>query len=194
MAARNNPASEFWLNECKVVPNQNLIVCGTEEVSINPRSMAVLLALVERQGEYLGAQALFDQVWPANHISDNSVYKAINELRTAFGDIAEDPQFIETKSRRGYRLITAPKQSARNRRMLRNPWIYAALGLGVIAIAGFNGFDTLSIESNEPADVSKSCPVDEDSGINLCTDPSPTSIAVLQLVSPGNDSQENLYA
>ena len=101
----SSTADRFWLNSFEVVPNQHLIVHKGEETSINPRTMGVLMCLVEHQGEYLSTQELFDQIWPANHVSDNSVYKAINELRVVFGDTAEKPRFIESRPRRGYRLI-----------------------------------------------------------------------------------------
>jgi DNA-binding winged helix-turn-helix (wHTH) protein len=99
---------EFWLSDCKVVPDQNVIVRGTEEISINPRSMALLLYLVERQGEMISGDELVGQVWPANHIGGNTVYKAVNELRSAFGDDSKHSSFIETRSRHGYRLKVEP--------------------------------------------------------------------------------------
>jgi len=67
--------------------------------------MQVLQVLIERRGQLVAAQELLDEVWPANHVSGNTVYKAINELREAFGDSARSHQYIETKSRKGYRLI-----------------------------------------------------------------------------------------
>jgi DNA-binding winged helix-turn-helix (wHTH) protein len=110
MAAADRPVkSEFWLLECKVVSDQNIIVRGTEEISINPRSMALLLYLVKRQGELISAEELVEQVWPANHIGSNTVYKAVNELRNAFGDDSKHSRYIETLSRHGYRLKIEPE-------------------------------------------------------------------------------------
>ena len=95
----------FWLNVCHVRPDRDQIVRGTDVIAINPRSMSVLTYLVERHGDVVSSQELFEQIWPANQVSENSVYKAINELRNAFGDSSKHSSYIETKSRKGYRLV-----------------------------------------------------------------------------------------
>jgi len=110
--------AEIFIGNCIVKLDSGLITRDGEDISINPRTMSVLLVLVESQGELVTGQALLERVWPANHISSNTVYKAINELREAFGDDAHDPQYIETKSRKGYRLIAevqpAPSEPSRH--------------------------------------------------------------------------------
>jgi len=95
----------FWLNVCHVRPDRDQIVRGTDQIAINPRTMSVLMYLVERHGDVVSSQELFEQVWPANQVSENAVYKAINELRVAFGDSSKHSKYIETKPRKGYRLV-----------------------------------------------------------------------------------------
>ena len=60
-----------------------------------------------RPGEVVTRQELQARLWPANTYVgfDEGLNTAISKLRTAFGDSAGNPRFIETLPRRGYRFI-----------------------------------------------------------------------------------------
>jgi DNA-binding winged helix-turn-helix (wHTH) protein len=51
--------------------------------------------------------ALLDEVWGHQFVTDSVLRTAISELRTALDDDARKPRYIETVSRRGYRFIAA---------------------------------------------------------------------------------------
>src|SRR5438105_13137786 len=67
----------------------------------------VLTVLLQRPGEVVTREELRSQNWPADTFVDfdNSLNTAINKLREALGDSADNPRFIETLPRRGYRFI-----------------------------------------------------------------------------------------
>src|SRR3984885_6891874 len=67
----------------------------------------VLAMLLERPGEVVTRQELQARLWPADTYVgfDEGLNTAIRKLRTAFGDSADSPRFIETVPRRGYRFI-----------------------------------------------------------------------------------------
>ncbi len=67
--------------------------------------MDVLVCLAGRAGEVVSRRELTDTVWATEFISDNTVSHAVADLRTALGDDARQPTYIETIQRRGYRLI-----------------------------------------------------------------------------------------
>ena len=69
---------------------------------------AVLCALARQPGSLLTKNALLDEVWGHQFVSDSVLKTAISELRTALDDDARKPRFIETVSRRGYRFIAPP--------------------------------------------------------------------------------------
>ena len=73
----------------------------------------VLAMLLERPGEVVTRQELQARLWPADTYVgfDEGLNTAIRKLRTAFGDSAANPRFIETLPRRGYRFI-APLSAA----------------------------------------------------------------------------------
>src|ERR1700726_4271067 len=67
----------------------------------------VLAMLLERPGEVVTRQELKASLWPADTYVgfDEGLNTAIRKLRTALGDSAGNPRFIETLPRRGYRFI-----------------------------------------------------------------------------------------
>src|SRR5689334_1600497 len=77
------------------------------EVRLTPRAAAVLQTLAERAGDVVSKQDLFDRVWNGMAVTDDALTTCIQELRGAFGDDARRPRYIETRHRRGYRLMVA---------------------------------------------------------------------------------------
>jgi DNA-binding winged helix-turn-helix (wHTH) protein/predicted ATPase len=75
------------------------------EVKLTPRSAAVLLMLAERAQELVTKRELFDRVWAGLAVSDDALTSCIQELRGGLGDDARRPRIIETRHRRGYRLM-----------------------------------------------------------------------------------------
>jgi len=67
----------------------------------------VLQALVERPGEVITREELQRRLWSSNVFVDveNGLNTAANRLRIALGDSAENPRYIETLARVGYRFI-----------------------------------------------------------------------------------------
>jgi eukaryotic-like serine/threonine-protein kinase len=67
----------------------------------------VLAALLDRPGQLVTRDELMKQLWPSDTFVDfdQSLNKAVNRLREALDDSAEQPRFIETVPRRGYRFI-----------------------------------------------------------------------------------------
>jgi len=76
-------------------------------VALAPTPFAVLCELARQPGSLLTKQALLDQVWGHQFVSESVLKTVISELRTALDDDARRPRFIETVSRRGYRFIAA---------------------------------------------------------------------------------------
>ena len=80
-----------------------------QAVALAPRPFAVLCALARQPGSLLTKQALLDEVWGHQFVSDGVLKTVINELRTVLSDDARHPRFIETVSRRGYRFIASTR-------------------------------------------------------------------------------------
>jgi len=105
-AAGSNPVrvrfDRFELDE----GNARLLRDGAP-VAVAPTPFGVLCALARQSGSLLTTNALLDEVWGHQFVTDSVLRTAISELRTALSDDARHPRYIETVSRRGYRFIPA---------------------------------------------------------------------------------------
>src|SRR4029077_5739428 len=80
------------------------------KIRLQEQPFQVLSLLVERSGEVVTREELRDKLWPADTFVDfdHGLNAAIKRLRDALGDSAENPRFVETVTRRGYRFIGVP--------------------------------------------------------------------------------------
>ncbi len=131
------------------------------KVKLSGQPFEVLALLLERPGEVVTHQELRGKLWQADTFVDfeHGLHAAVNKLREALGDSADNPRFIETLPRRGYRFVAAvqlvanapkapavapvekqgaPEQMAA-RQVVRWP-LFAALGLAALAttVVGLN--------------------------------------------------------
>lgn len=80
---------------------------------VEPKAMRVLLALARRPGEFRSKDQLIDEVWDGRPVTDDVLTGAIHALRSALGDDARRPRYIETRSNVGYRLLKQPRPLSR---------------------------------------------------------------------------------
>ena len=76
-------------------------------VRLQRRPFHILQALIERPGQVVSREELRSRLWSSDTFVDfeSGLNTAINRLRTALGDSAENPLYIETLARVGYRFI-----------------------------------------------------------------------------------------
>lgn len=71
------------------------------------QSLQVLEALLLRPGELVTREELKQKLWPSDTFGDfeHGLNAAVNRVRDALGDSSDNPRFVETVPRRGYRFI-----------------------------------------------------------------------------------------
>src|SRR5579863_7799083 len=76
-------------------------------IRVQQQPLKLLEILLERPGEVVTREELRSRVWSDESFGDfdQAVNIAIGKLRSALGDSAENPRFIETLPKRGYRFI-----------------------------------------------------------------------------------------
>jgi TolB-like protein/DNA-binding winged helix-turn-helix (wHTH) protein len=84
---------------------------GGIRVKLSGQPFDVLVALLEKPGQVVTREELHDKLWAQDTFVDfeHGLNKAINKVREALGDDADNPRFVETLPRRGYRFV-APVQ------------------------------------------------------------------------------------
>jgi tetratricopeptide (TPR) repeat protein len=80
---------------------------GSTGICLQEQPFQVLTFLLQHPGEVVTREELRQRLWHPNTFVDfdNGLNTAINKIREALGDSAEDPRFVETLPRRGYRFI-----------------------------------------------------------------------------------------
>src|SRR5438046_9084683 len=89
-------------------------------IKLQEQPFHVLAVLLQRPGEVVTREQLRSENWSADTFVDfdHSLNKAINKLREALGDSADNPRFIETLAKRGYRFIRDRQEGPRQIRSL----------------------------------------------------------------------------
>jgi DNA-binding winged helix-turn-helix (wHTH) protein len=95
----------FGLFEADLV-NSELRKQGLK-ISLQEQPFRVLAVLLEKPGQVITREELRERLWGTDTFVDfdQGLNKAINRVRDALGDSAENPRFIETVPKRGYRFI-----------------------------------------------------------------------------------------
>src|ERR1700683_5050692 len=77
------------------------------KIRVQQQPLKLLEILLEHPGEVVTREELRSRVWPDESFGDfdQALNIAIGKLRSALGDSAENPRFIETLPKRGYRFI-----------------------------------------------------------------------------------------
>jgi Tol biopolymer transport system component/DNA-binding winged helix-turn-helix (wHTH) protein len=114
------------------------------KVKLQEQPFQLLALLVQRPGQIVPREELQKALWPADTFVefDQAVNTAIKKLRRALGDSAENPRFVETLPRRGYRFIApiASREGAVPAAVPGRPhlrWIIALIAIAIIAAAGW---------------------------------------------------------
>ncbi|MCI0349475.1 MAG: winged helix-turn-helix domain-containing protein, partial [Acidobacteriales bacterium] len=77
------------------------------KIKLHDQSFHVLLVLLENSGKAVDRKELQQRLWPDNTFVEfeNGLNNVVSRLREALGDPADNPRFIETLPRRGYRFV-----------------------------------------------------------------------------------------
>jgi len=126
-------------------------------IRVQDQPYKVLLALLERPGEVVSREELKTRIWPKESFGDfdHAVNVAVGKLRTALGDSAVVPRYVETLHRRGYRFVfpvepgggqksvgaeESTKVVASESQGRGRAWIWTTAGLLTIVALGVAGF------------------------------------------------------
>src|SRR5579862_6308606 len=111
------------------------------KIRLEGQPVQVLICLLENPGELVTRETLHQRLWPADTFVnfEQGLNAAVKRLRQALSDSADNPRFVETLPRRGYRFI-APIQ------MVAEPGDAPAVPVNEVAI------DELPAAGDSPPD------------------------------------------
>lgn len=83
---------------------------GGERLTLTPRPFAVLRYLVENPQRLVTHDELLEALWPETYVQPQVLRTYVLELRRLLGDDLENPQYIATVPKRGYRFLAAVRR------------------------------------------------------------------------------------
>jgi len=101
----SNPRAAYEFGQFTLVPSQKRLLSGRGALALAPKVFDTLVLLVENQGRLIPKEEFFKALWPNSVVEEQALAHNISQLRKALRDPAEDPRFIETVPKRGYRFI-----------------------------------------------------------------------------------------
>ena len=138
------PQRRLQVGDWTVDRDLNQLSAPGAAVKLEPKAMAVLLCLANQAGRVVSREVLLAQVWPGVVVGDDSLTQVVIKLRKALGDNSDRPTYIQTVTKRGYRLLAPVSQPAAGGstprpRPGRLRWTAGALAFAVLVAAGLWG-------------------------------------------------------
>jgi len=165
------------------------------KVKLQEQPLKILQTLLENPGQIVTREELRGRIWPADTFVefDQGLYNAMARLRDALGDASENPRFIQTVARRGYKFIapvtlpaggSSPEISPKTE-VSKWPWLHRwttrvpakLLGGALLLLLAVFGFDVAGVRG----------------WLHSRTSPI-RSLVVLPLQNLSNDPQQDYFA
>ncbi len=103
----NNPQVAYEFGAFTLFPPEKRLLCDGKAVALAPKVFDTLVLLVENQGRLIQKEELLQALWPDSFVEEVALAHNVSQLRKALRDTTEQPRFIETVPKRGYRFIAA---------------------------------------------------------------------------------------
>jgi len=100
-----SPDRVHAFGDYRLDPASGHVYRGDAVVPLTPKAFALLHHLVRHAGRLVTKAELMAAVWPDVFVGDAVLKSSIRELRKALGDDPQQPRYIETAHRRGYRFV-----------------------------------------------------------------------------------------
>ncbi len=102
-----HPASQadFQLGEWRVRPSLRQMAGPPGSFRVEPKVMEILVYMAQRPDRIVTKDELLDTVWKDTFVGDGTLFRHVCVLRRVLGDDSREPRYIQTISKKGYRLV-----------------------------------------------------------------------------------------
>lgn len=111
MAVMSSPEKRvFEFGPFRLDPAEHVLLRDGEAVPLRPKEFDVLLALVGNHRHVLTKEELLETVWPNQFIEEGNLNRQISTLRRVLGDTSDEPQYVQTVPKVGYRFVASVRE------------------------------------------------------------------------------------
>ena len=203
---------QLYIAEWQVDESSNSLIQGERVIKLESKMMDLLIFLSQRPGVIVGREEIETTVWANSVVGYDALTGCITKLRKVLGDNPRNPTFIETVSKKGYRLIApvreieskpevklsfsnhAKKSSFSNLSSGKN-LVYVASLLLILLLVGFAASYFLPSQTDQ-SQTQATPVVDAKSGLMEKTPPVLTrpSITILPFVDLSPDQSQQYFS
>jgi DNA-binding winged helix-turn-helix (wHTH) protein len=102
----SNPVKQFYeLGPFRIDVANRLLLRDGEPLTLTPKAVYTLIALVQHSGQILKKEELMNLVWPDSVVEEGNLTQNIYLLRKTLNEGSNGQRYIETIPRRGYRFV-----------------------------------------------------------------------------------------
>ena len=171
----------YQFDDVEVRPGSFEVVKAGSALALEPKSIRVLLHLLENRDRTVTKEELFQAVWRETAVTDNALTRVIAQLRRELGDDARQPRYIQTVPTLGYRFVsdvrmvpngTSAGAKAKGSERARVLTLGAALAI-LAAIGSFLLSKRLTSKAADAPDVRQAQQLTTSSGLDMSPSFSP---------------------
>jgi TolB-like protein/DNA-binding winged helix-turn-helix (wHTH) protein len=155
--------ARFYVADWHVDTDSNRLCRGEIDLKLESKVMAVLVYLAQHKGELVTREQLEQAIWGKTIVGYDALTGCVAKLRKALCDDSRQPRYIETISKKGYRLIaplsdadhgSVPDQNSNTDEAAPRPiipsrfpilMVIGAIALTVLTAIGYRWFDNTEI-------------------------------------------------
>jgi DNA-binding winged helix-turn-helix (wHTH) protein len=95
----------YQFKDFRLDTKEKILMRDNEPVSLTPKMFEMLSVLVENHGKLIQKEELMKKIWADSFVEESNLTFNIRQLRKVLGDDAQNPTYIKTVPRHGYRFI-----------------------------------------------------------------------------------------
>ncbi|MDP2561634.1 winged helix-turn-helix domain-containing protein [Psychrobium sp. 1_MG-2023] len=112
----HSSSRQFYFDGFVFIVDEDALVelASGQRHKLEPQVAAMLLLMVEHQGQVLSKESIQQQLWPNTVVETNSLYQPLAKLRKLLNDSSKSPKFIKTLPKKGYCFIASVEVACAN--------------------------------------------------------------------------------
>jgi DNA-binding winged helix-turn-helix (wHTH) protein/TolB-like protein/Flp pilus assembly protein TadD len=103
--SEREPSRTYEFGPFRLDPVEQQLWRDGEEIALTPKAFGVLLLLAKNSGHAVSKEDFMREVWANTIVEEKNLTDNISTLRQLLGDDAQNPTYIKTVPRRGYRFV-----------------------------------------------------------------------------------------
>lgn len=108
----SSPEKKYRFADFELDPTKRLLLKAGKPVPLNSKTLDLIATLIERHGEVVSKDELFESIWAGQFVEESNLTVQISTLRKVLGEARGENRFIVTVPGKGYKFVGELEQCA----------------------------------------------------------------------------------